>query len=60
MSTINVRTHQSIGGRATCPCGWTTTGTKRGAYEAARTHNETNHSGNYMIHVAYTIEQEPQ
>jgi len=58
MSTINVRNHQHIGGRATCPCGWVHTSTKKAAYIAACMHNENNHSGNYMVHADYAIQGE--
>lgn len=56
MSTIHVRTHQHIGGRATCPCGWVITTTKKAAYLAAQTHNDQQHSGNYMVHADYSIQ----
>lgn len=61
MSTINVRTHKGYGGRATCPCGWVYTSTKKDAFLWAVQHNETNHGDNYNIHVAFTIHgEEPE
>lgn len=55
MSTITVRpVHTGVGGKATCPCGWTVTSTKRDAYEAAVTHNDTVHADNYNISVSFT------
>ena len=56
MTIIHVRPH-SIGGRATCPCGWVVTTTRKAAYVAAQTHNDKVHSGNYMVHTEYTQEQ---
>lgn len=53
MSTIYVRTHQSIGGRATCPCGWVITTTKSAAYHAAVDHNDHVHNDEYNISVNF-------
>lgn len=58
MSTITVRpVHAGVGGRATCPCGWTVTTTKRAAYEAAVTHNDTVHAGASNIAVSFTHQE---
>ena len=56
-STINVRsTASGVGGRATCPCGWVHTSTKKGAALAASCHNDNNHGGDHEVAIDYRQE----
>jgi hypothetical protein len=57
VSTIYVRSSQHVGGKATCPCGWTTgTTTRKAAMLAAYDHNDHVHSDDYNISINYNEE----
>lgn len=58
MTTICVRpVNTDLAGRATCPCGWVLTTTKKAAVIAARKHSEDIHGGTYTVLVNYRQEQ---